>query len=98
MNTIKELRQERGWTQFDLAIQVGVHPQAVYLSESSRRVPQVRQVHKLGQLFGLCSDEIALPEPASKAKRTTQSRYAVTNPLVDQTSQDRDPQDCERSC
>lgn len=83
----------RGSRQFDLAIQVGVRPQAVYLSVSSRRVPQVRQGRKPGQLFGLCSDEIALLEPASRAKKTTHGWNAVTNPLVDQTSQDSDPQD-----
>jgi DNA-binding XRE family transcriptional regulator len=64
MKTIRQLRQERDWTQFELALQVGVQPQAVYLWESGRRVPQVPQLRKLGQLFGICSDEIAL-EPGS---------------------------------
>jgi transcriptional regulator with XRE-family HTH domain len=63
MRTIRQLRQERGWTQFELALRVGVQPQAVYLWESGRRMPQVPQLRKLGQLFGLCSDEILL-EPA----------------------------------
>jgi DNA-binding XRE family transcriptional regulator len=64
MSTIRELRQEKGWTQFDLAIEVGVHPQAVYLWESGRRTPLVPQMRKLGQLFGMCSDDIALePRP-----------------------------------
>ena len=60
MKTIRELRRERGWTQFQLALAVGVQPQTVYLWESGRRVPQVPQLRKLGQVFGLCSDEIAL--------------------------------------
>jgi DNA-binding XRE family transcriptional regulator len=60
MKTIRELRRERGWTQFELALAVGVRPQAVYLWESGRRTPQVPQLRKLGELFGLCSDEIAL--------------------------------------
>lgn len=60
MKTIRELRQERGWTQFELALAVGVRPQAVYLWESGRRTPQVPQLRKLGELFELCSDEIAL--------------------------------------
>jgi transcriptional regulator with XRE-family HTH domain len=58
--TIRELRQARGWTQFELALQVGVQPQAIYLWESGRRTPQVPQLRKLGELFGLCSDEIDL--------------------------------------
>ena len=60
MATIRELRQARGWTQFELALAVGVQPQAVYLWESGRRMPQVPQVRRLGELFGICSDEIDL--------------------------------------
>jgi DNA-binding XRE family transcriptional regulator len=64
MKTIRHLRQERGWTQFELALRVGVQPQAVYFWESGRRTPQVPQLRRLGQLFDMCSDEIAL-EPGS---------------------------------
>jgi transcriptional regulator with XRE-family HTH domain len=60
MATIRALRQARGWTQFELALKVGVQPQAIYLWESGRRIPQVPQMRKLGELFGLCSDEIDL--------------------------------------
>lgn len=60
MRTIRALRQERGWTQFELALRIGVQPQAVYLWESGRRTPQVAQMRKLGEVFGLCSDEIDL--------------------------------------
>ena len=68
MKTIRGLRQARGWTQFELALMVGVQPQAVYLWESGRRTPQVPQLRKLGKVFGLCSDEIALgPDGADAA-------------------------------
>lgn len=60
MKTIRELRRDRGWTQFELALAIGVQPQTIYLWESGRRLPQVPQVRKLGQVFGLCSDEIDL--------------------------------------
>ena len=74
MKTIRVLRQERGWTQFALALAVGVQPQAVYLWESGRRTPQVPQLRALGRLFELCSDEIDLesgkgvPRAASRAR------------------------------
>lgn len=58
--TIRALRLERGWTQFDLALAVGVRPQTVYLWESGRRQPQVSQMRKLGVVFGICSDDIEL--------------------------------------
>ena len=77
MKTIRQLRQERGWTQFELALRVGVQPQAVYLWESGRRTPQVPQLRKLGQLFGLCSDEIALEpvgDPAAAMHRARANR------------------------
>jgi transcriptional regulator with XRE-family HTH domain len=64
VKTIRQLRQDQGWTQFELALRVGVQPQAVYLWESGRRTPQVPQLRKLGRLFGICSDEIIL-DPAS---------------------------------
>jgi DNA-binding XRE family transcriptional regulator len=60
MKTIRELREGRGWTQFALALKVGVQPQAVYLWEQGRRLPKVVPMRKLGIVFGLCSDDIAL--------------------------------------
>ena len=70
MKTIRTLRLEQGWTQFELALHVGVQPQAVYLWESGRRMPQVPQLRRLGQLFGICSDEIVL-EPAGDSPAVT---------------------------
>jgi DNA-binding XRE family transcriptional regulator len=64
MQTIRQLRRDHGWTQFELALLVGVQPQTVYLWESGRRTPQVPPLRKLGQLFGLCSDAIIL-EPVN---------------------------------
>jgi DNA-binding XRE family transcriptional regulator len=77
MKTIRALRQEQGWTQFELALRVGVQPQAVYLWESGRRVPQVPQMRKLGELFGICSDQIVL-EPISEASTATGHRARAT--------------------
>ena len=68
MATIRALRQGRGWTQFELALRVGVQPQAVYLWESGRRTPQVPQLRRLGEIFGLCSDDIDL-EPVPTVPR-----------------------------
>ena len=67
MKTIRALRRERSWTQFELAVKVGVQPQAVYFWESGRRMPQVPQLRKLGEVFGLCSDEIALASDTGPA-------------------------------
>jgi transcriptional regulator with XRE-family HTH domain len=63
MKTIRDLRRARGWTQFALALKVGVQPQAVSLWEQGRRLPQVQPLRRLGVAFGLCSDDIVLVEP-----------------------------------
>ena len=70
MKTIRELRRERGWTQFELALAIGVQPQTIYLWESGRRMPQVPQMRKLGEVFGLCSDAIALEPEADRPSST----------------------------
>ena len=79
MQTIRELRRARGWTQFELALRVGVQPQAVYLWETGRRTPQVAQLRKLGELFGLCSDEIDL-EPGKGVHRAPHRARADRQP------------------
>lgn len=73
MKTIRVLRQEQGWTQYELALKIGVHPQAVYLWESGRRTPQVPQLRKLGKAFGMCSDDIDL-ESRTMPDRDTPGR------------------------
>jgi transcriptional regulator with XRE-family HTH domain len=65
MATIRELRLQQGWSQNELAVKVGVHPQAVYLWERGSRTPKVPQMRKLGELFGLCSDAIDLGVPSA---------------------------------
>jgi transcriptional regulator with XRE-family HTH domain len=78
MKTIRALRHEQGWTQFELALRVGVQPHAVYLWESGRRMPQVPQLRALGQLFGICSDEIILEsgrEPSATGHQARVHRH-----------------------
>lgn len=74
MKTIRALRQEHGWTQFELALKVGVQPQAVYFWESGRRTPQVPQLRKLGQIFQMCSDDIDLAPIQPDAGRSDSAR------------------------
>ena len=69
MKTIRQHREGRGWSQFALALKVGVQPHAVYLWERGRRLPHVLPLRKLGVAFGVCSDDIVLeprgdPAPA----------------------------------
>ena len=68
MKSIRTLRLERGWTQIELAMKVGVQPQTVYFWESGRRMPLVPQLRRLGQLFEMCSDEIKLESQSLSAQ------------------------------
>ena len=81
MPSIRQLRHECGLTQFELALKVGVQPQTVYLWESGRRVPQVAQLRKLGEFFGLCSDGIRL-EPLGDDRQSEVEQSKQLTPLV----------------
>ena len=58
--TIRDLRLARGWTRSELARKVGVYPKTPARWERGKQTPKVAQMRKLGEVFGLCSDEIDL--------------------------------------
>jgi transcriptional regulator with XRE-family HTH domain len=45
MSTIRQLREERGWTQLRLAIRLGVTPVTIYNWERGSSEPRVRCRH-----------------------------------------------------
>lgn len=105
MKTIRALRRERGWTQFDLALAVGVQPQTIYLWEKGQRLPRVPQLRKLGQIFEICSDDLALEPPADDSsevvRRARTERYPGEkipgrNPISRSESGDRGKTDTVR--
>ena len=57
--TIRALRQERGWTQLELAVKLGVQLSTVANWEAGRTLPRVPDLRKLAQLFNVCMEEIA---------------------------------------
>jgi DNA-binding XRE family transcriptional regulator len=86
MKTIREHREGRGWTQFALALKVGVQPQAVYLWEQGRRLPKVEPMRKLGAAFGLCSDDIVL-EPREEPMHSPQAGHQPDEAVPDRDMQ-----------
>ena len=60
MKTIRQLREERGWTQLDLAVRVGVTTATVYNWERGRFEPRASQFKALAQAFGVPMDSIEL--------------------------------------
>ncbi len=57
--TIRQLREERGWTQLDLALQLGVDVSTVSRWERGLAVPRRRRQQRLADLFGMGVSEIA---------------------------------------
>ncbi len=60
MRTIRQLRDERGWTQLELAYRLRVTPVTIYNWERGRTEPRVSQFRQLARLFGVSMDDIAL--------------------------------------
>ena len=68
MKSIRELRTERGWTQLELANEIGVTPSAVYTWESGRNEPRIQQLRDLARVFGVRMDEIEIVEKSTKSE------------------------------
>ncbi|MDP9357658.1 MAG: helix-turn-helix domain-containing protein [Chloroflexota bacterium] len=70
MKTIRELRDEKGWTQLELANQLGVTPSTVYNWERGRFEPRLTQLRDLARVFGVRMDEIDfIPETEGTTKK-----------------------------
>ncbi len=67
MKTIRELREEHGWTQLELAVKLGVTPLTVYNWERGRHEPTTSKLRAIAQVFGIRMDDIALVEEQGKA-------------------------------
>lgn len=57
-NRIKELRQDRGWTQQDLAEEVGVSRQSINSIERERYVPSLELALIFSRVFGCSTDDL----------------------------------------
>ena len=58
VNRIRELREERGLTQQDLAARVGVSRQSIISIERGRYVPSLPLALRLARLFGRSTDHL----------------------------------------
>jgi putative transcriptional regulator len=57
-NRVRELREERGWTQQQLADEVGVSRQSINSIERNRYVPSLPLALLLARVFGCPTDAI----------------------------------------
>ena len=59
-NRLKVLRAERGWSQQDLADELGVSRQTINAIETEKYDPSLPLAFKIGRLFGQCVEKIFL--------------------------------------
>ena len=60
MKTIRELREDRGLTQFELAIRVGVTPISIHNWEFGKSAPGASRLRALADALGVRMDDIRL--------------------------------------
>ena len=63
MRTIRDLRQDRGWTQLELANALGVTPVTVFNWERGHHEPKATQLRARAGAFGVSMDEIDFEGP-----------------------------------
>lgn len=61
-NRLRDLRSERGWSQVELGVRVGVSRQAIIAIETGKFDPSLPLAFKLARLFGLTIEDIFQPD------------------------------------
>lgn len=59
---MRELREDRGWTQAELAEQLDVSRQTVHSIEKGKYSPSLPLAFKISQVFGRPIEEVFSPE------------------------------------
>jgi transcriptional regulator with XRE-family HTH domain len=67
MQTIRQLREAKGWTQLKLANKLEVTPATVYNWERGRYEPSASKLRAIAQVFGVSMDNIELVEAGKVA-------------------------------
>jgi transcriptional regulator with XRE-family HTH domain len=61
-NKLKQLRQERGWSQAQLANKLDIHQKQISGYERNLHVPQTDVIIKMARLFNISLDYLVLDE------------------------------------
>lgn len=64
-NRLRELREERGWSQGQLAVLLGVSRQTVNALETGRYDPSLPLAFRIARLFGTAIEAVFLYEEES---------------------------------
>ena len=66
--TLRELREERGWTQAQLASMIDVAPSTVFNWEAGKFDPRLSQARDLAALFEVKLDDLVFPAEENPKK------------------------------
>jgi putative transcriptional regulator len=61
VQTIRQLREARGWSQLELANRLRVTPSTVYNWERGKSEPPASTLRRIARVFEVSMDDIALP-------------------------------------
>ncbi len=75
---IIELRRQRGWSQEELAAQLGVTRQSVSKWEGNQSTPDVDKILLISQLFGVTTDSLLKEEDSNAATATPECARRMT--------------------
>ena len=79
---IKQLREQKGWYQKELAKKLGVSPDAVSMWETGLRDPRSHHRRKLCQVFGITESELFEETPLSAKKLSPEILAALEDPVA----------------
>lgn len=65
--TIRELREGKGWTQAEFAFHLSVTPSSVYAWEAGKSEPKASQVRAIAELCAVSMDSIAFEAEEAKS-------------------------------
>jgi transcriptional regulator with XRE-family HTH domain len=71
---IRQLRQERNWSQTQLAQKMGIHQKQVSAYERGRNVPSTEVLIKLADIFDVSLDYLAFEAKGQSAKVNIKDR------------------------
>lgn len=72
---IAEARARRGWTQSELARQVGVRPQSVQLWEADETAPSRKRIERVADMLETTPEELLFDVPVSQRARSRGKRF-----------------------
>lgn len=68
MNRIRQLREDQGWSQAELARRIGCSRSLISMIETDQTLPTLRTLQKMAQEFNVSVASI-LPEPEPSPSR-----------------------------